>query len=285
MRIKRILILLCMLLMLTGCFKKDDLDGANIITTVYPIEYLVNSLYGENSTVKSIYPHGIETSTYDLTNKQVKEYANSEMFIYNGLSDEKQLAATFLYQNKALKIIDVSKGLSIKYETDELFISPSNYLMLAQNIKDGLIDYINNKSMQDAIEENYEKIKVLMSEYDAEYRIMAENSNDKVIVVGNDSLRFLENYGIEVISVVENDELTQDTIHRVERLIKEKSISNIFVTVDKETDTIKKLKEAGADVVVIKSLSHLSEKDIKNGIDFEVLMNENMEAIKAELYN
>lgn len=284
-KIKKILILACFMLILSGCFKKDDLEGANIITTVYPIEYLVNSLYGENSTIESIYPHGIDTSTYNLTNKQVKEYADNEMFIYNGLSEEKKLAATFLNKNKNLKIIDVSKGLSVKYDNDELFLSPSNYLMLAQNIKDGLVDYIDSTSMQNEINENYEKIKVLMSEYDAEFRIMADNAENKVIVVGNNSLKFLENYGLEAISVVEGDELTQDTINRVKRLIKEKIISYLFVTVDVETDTIKDLKDSGIEVKVIKSLNHLTEEEIESGITYEGLMTENIELIKAELYN
>lgn len=282
---KKILILVCMLFIVSGCFKEDDLEDANIITTVYPIEYLVNALYGENSNIKSIYPHGIETTTYDLSNKQVKEYANNEMFIYNGLSEEKKLAATFLNQNKNLKIIDVSKGLSYKYDVDELFLSPSNYLMLAQNIKDGLNDYIKSKAMQDAILENYENISVLMSEYDAEFRIMAENSRDKIIVVANNSLKFLENYGIEVISLEENDELTQDTVNRVLRLIKDKTITNVFVTNDQETDTIKKVKNAGAEITLIKSLNHLTEEEIESNISYESLMTENMEAIKNELYN
>lgn len=284
-KIKKILVLACMMLVLSGCFKKDDLDGANIITTVYPIEYLVNELYGENSTVESIYPHGIDTSTYELTNKQIKEYASNEMFIYNGLSEEKKLAATFLNRNDDLKIIDVSKGLSIKYEIDELFISPSNYLMLTQNIKNGLNDYINSTYMQEKINENYEKIKVLLSEYDAEFRIMADNANQKIIVVANNSLKFLENYGLEVISVYENEELTQDTVNRVKRLIKEKSISYVFTTTGEETDTLKELKEAGAEIKTIKSLNHLTEDEINQKITYQTLMDENVDLIKSELYD
>ena len=284
-KLKKVLVLACMMLVLSGCFKKDDLDGANIITTVYPIEYLVQELYGENSTVESIYPHGIDTSTYELTNKQIKEYAGNEMFIYNGLSDEKKLAATFLNRNDDLKIIDVSKGLSIDYEMDELFLSPSNYLMLAQNIKDGLNDYINSTYMQDEINENYENIKVLMSGYDAEFRIIADNASEKQVVVANNSLKFLENYGLEVISVYENDELTQDTVNRVKRLIKEKIISYVFTTMEEETETIKALKEAGAEIKVIKSLNHLTEEEVEQKITYQSLMDENIELIKAELYS
>jgi len=284
-KIKKILVLACLTLVLSGCFKKDDLDGANIITTVYPIEYLVNVLYGENSNIESIYPHGIDTSTYELTNKQVKEYSNNDMFIYNGLSEEKKLAATFLNRNNKLKIIDVSKGLTVRNEVDELFISPSNYLMLAQNIKDGLNDYIDSSYMKEEIDKNYQKIKVSLSSYDAEFRIMADNASEKIIVVANNSLKFLENYGLEVISVYENDELTQDTINRVKRLIKDKTIDYVFTTDGKETETLKSLKDEGAEIKTIKSLNHLTEEEVKSNITYESLMDENVDLIKSELYN
>ena len=34
----------------TACFKRDSLEGIKIYTTVYPIEYLTETLYGNNST-------------------------------------------------------------------------------------------------------------------------------------------------------------------------------------------------------------------------------------------
>lgn len=284
-KFKKILVLAGFMLILSGCFKKDDLDGANIITTVYPIEYLVNELYGENSTIESIYPHGIDTSTYELTDKQIKEYSRNELFIYNGLSDEKKLAATFLNKNDKLKIIDVSKGLNIKYDMDEFFISPSNYLMLANNIKSSLIDYIDSTYIKEEINENYEKIKVMLSSYDAEFRIIADNATNKQIVVANNSLKFLENYGLEVISVYENEELTQDTINKVKRLISDKVITSVFTTTGEETETIKILKESGAEIKKIKSLNHLTEEEINQKINYQSLMDENIELIKDELYN
>ena len=34
---------------LTGCFKRDKMEDINIATTIYPIEYVTNRLYGNNS--------------------------------------------------------------------------------------------------------------------------------------------------------------------------------------------------------------------------------------------
>ena len=59
-RKKSIFKLLAIILLLgvitTGCFKRDDMEDISIITTVYPLEYVVNQLYGNNSVVNSIYP-------------------------------------------------------------------------------------------------------------------------------------------------------------------------------------------------------------------------------------
>ena len=38
-------ILLISILMVTGCFKRDNLEGIEIITTTYPIEFATNYLW------------------------------------------------------------------------------------------------------------------------------------------------------------------------------------------------------------------------------------------------
>ena len=43
------------------------------------------------------------------------------------------------------KFIDVSYGLNYTHGMEELWMSPNNYLMLAKNIKDNLIEYLKSK--------------------------------------------------------------------------------------------------------------------------------------------
>ena len=38
---KKLIPMLLMLFLLTGCFKQDNLDGIDIFTTVYPLESIV----------------------------------------------------------------------------------------------------------------------------------------------------------------------------------------------------------------------------------------------------
>ena len=45
----------------------------------------------------------------NITDKQIKEYSKeTTLFVYNGLSNEKEIAKTFINKNKNMHIIDVS---------------------------------------------------------------------------------------------------------------------------------------------------------------------------------
>ena len=71
-KIKYFSLLLIFVVVLTaGCFKRDNLEGAEIVTTVYPLEFITSNLYGEHSIINSIYPDGTDTTTYTLNKKQL----------------------------------------------------------------------------------------------------------------------------------------------------------------------------------------------------------------------
>ncbi|MCR5482836.1 MAG: metal ABC transporter substrate-binding protein, partial [Bacilli bacterium] len=124
--IKILLIIFSGLLMVTGCFKTDTMENIDIAVTKYPIEYAINVLYGDYSTITPIYPNGIDTNNYEVTDKKIKNSAKNDMFIYNGLS-ETDTAIKILNNNSKIKLIDVSKGLEINNNEEELWLNPSNY--------------------------------------------------------------------------------------------------------------------------------------------------------------
>ena len=64
---------------ITGCFEDNKLEGSNMTTTTYPVEYLVTRLYGEHANITSIYPNGTSVSEYDLTEKQINNIDFSEV--------------------------------------------------------------------------------------------------------------------------------------------------------------------------------------------------------------
>ncbi len=279
---------LCLLILIvfsiSGCFKRDDLEDVTIYTTVYPLEYLTDELYGQNSKVLAVYPDGVDPTTYNLTEKQIKDYSKGAIFVYDGLSDEKKLAAKLINENKNLRIVDASQGITISNDVEELWLSPANYLMLAQNIKNQLKEYISNKYLKAEIDENYNTFKLAISEIDAELKIIAENAQSKVLVVGNNTFKFLEKYGFEVISLEGN--VSASDLSKVKSLINDKKVAYIFIKEGEElnstiTDITNSYKVT---LKGIKTITTLTDDERKNGEDYLTLMRQNVEAIKAEAY-
>lgn len=287
---KIITLLLTTVILLTtnGCLKRDNLENIDIYTTSYPIEYITNRLYGEHSNVLSIYPDGIIIDQYELTDKQIKDYSNASLFIFNGLATEKDYVAPMFEYNKKIKIIDTTLSMDYENYIEELWLNPSNFLMLAQNIKIGFNEYINNHYLKNDIEENYDALKVEVSNLDAKIKLMVESSTNKTIVVADDLFKFLENkYGLTVISLEENDNLTDKTKADVIDLITSGQISYIFTTQNREVnDTVNEIKNlTNVELVELKTITNLTEEERKNKDDYFTLMNYNIELLKQELYD
>lgn len=283
----KIIIITLFMFMFTGCLKTEELDKAEIYTTTYPIEYLVNELYGYNSKVLSIYPDGANINKYTLSNKKIKKYSKTDLFVYNGLTDEKKIAASFVKKNSKLKIIDVTEGLAIKYSYEELWLNPINYLMLAQNVKNGLKEYIDSPVIKDEIDKNYDNFKVTISEFETNLKLLSQNAKSNVIIVSKNYFKFLENYGFEVISVEETEDLSNDTIKKAKDAIKNKDNNYVFVPEDElnnYSNTVKELVDIGAEVKKLNTMTLLTSKQRENKDDYITLMKENIENLKEEAY-
>lgn len=271
----------------TGCFKRDDLEDITIYTTVYPVGYITERLYGEHSTIYSIYPTGVNPMDYKLTDKQIKDYSKARLFIFNGLSNEKEYVEKLFRHNKKLKIIDTTSSMEKTYEEEELWLDPSNFLMLAGNIKNGFNEYISNHYLKTEIEENYQALKVEISALDAEISAMFENSSKKTIVVANDVFKFLEKYGFTVYSLEENENLTEKTLADVKTLITNGQIKYIFAKENEENSkTVESLLQDGnVEVLRLHMLSNITEEEKNNGETYISIMNKNLELLKQELYD
>lgn len=278
------LFIILLFLALTGCFKSDSMEDITIYTTTYPIEYVVNRLYGKHSNIKSIYPNGIDVNNYEVTNVLLKEYSNTDMFIFNGQSTEKDYVKTMRKNTKNLKIIDVTNDLTYEYYNEEFWLDPNNLLTIANNIKKGFQEYIKTSYLIKEIETNYEDLKVDLTAMDAKYRNTFNNTNT-TIVVSNNMFLYLKKYGIDVISLEETEELTNKEINSVRNLIDNGTIKYIYLMKGEEAnETIKNLVN-GKDVQLIElhTLSNLDD-DERDKYDYLSLQNQNLENLKLQLY-
>lgn len=280
--------LLCGLVLFTsGCLEKNNLDDATIYTTVYPVQYFTEVLYSTHSKISSIYPDGANVEDYALTEKQKNAYSKADVFIYNGLTEEKQIAKDFSNMNRKLQIIDVAYGLKYKFGIEELWLSPSNALMLASNIKTNLETFIGSKFVNEEIDTNYKELEETLSLKDAEMRSIAKSAMEKgknTLIVSSNMFKFLEDYGFSVISLEDNS--NENSINILKKNFKSGTYKYLFFKDTEEiTDVMNELKNNGATLTRVQTMMTLNDNNRKNNDNYLTIMQEFIENIKNAVLN
>lgn len=285
-KIKIMLLTIFMLVICSGCDikTKDSMDDINVYTSLYPIQYVTEALYKDNAKIYNMYPAGSDPYKYTFTKKQIKDYSESDLVIYNGLGNEKKYIANMLNKNKNLKIIDATARIEYNYDMDEIWMNPSSVLTIAQNIKSGLNEYVESTYLQKEIETNYDKLKLKLSKLDADIKDDIENANSKIIIVNDDKFKILEKYNLVVYSL-DKDSITDKTYNDIVKLFTAGTVKYIY-TDGTDNEYVSKLKIAypNIEIINLSTLNNISNEDKINEKDYITIMNENRDKIKKELY-
>lgn len=279
-----IIVLLVALFGTVGCVKRDSMEDIEIITSSYPIEYLITELYGEHSKIENIFPDDERIDNYTFNEKQYNEFSEKDLFVYNG-KNSSDIALQLINRNNDLLLIDTALGMEYTYGIEEFWLDPSNLLMMAMNIKNGLEEYVSNSYLIKEIDDSYQDLKVSLSELDAEIKLTVQNANSSTIVVANNSLKFLEKYGFEVI-ILNNDSIDK-TFEDVRSLVKKGNIKYIY-TFDGEEIGEKLsdfIKTTGIEKKELYRLDSISDEQRNNDKDYISIMKDNLDLLKLEIYD
>lgn len=284
--IKKISILIFIIFILNGCTtNKSNMEDISIYTTTYPINYLINYLYEDHSKVYSIYPTGITLDDYELSDRKLEEYSKSDLFVFNSLDKDRDYAVKMINLNSDLKVIDVATGMDYEYSIEELWLNPNNYLMMAENIKEGLSEYIDNPYLVEEIEQKYTELEYEVSKLDANLTETITDAKYKTIVTDNDMFKYLEKHGLKVISLEENKDLSTNKIDEVKNLIEEGKIKYIYSGTKETNNTVSNLiKNYKLEKIALNTM-HSIDGGITNSNDtYLTIMTNNINELKKELY-
>lgn len=274
----------CASLLCTGCFNKSNNETIN--TTAYPITFITKYLYPD-AEVNSIYPVDADINNYRLTKKQNEEYAKSKIFIYNGLTREKEIAKEFRDLNKKIIPIDASEKIKYNYSLEELWLSPNNFLMLTKNIKQNLIKNIENQETIRNIENNYKKLEDEVSIMDAKLRAIAkeakENNKSTTLVISDNVFKYLEKYGFDIISLDESENISENSLNNIKNDFKNEKYKHILTPLNKEnTELVNNLiNDYKAQTTKVNIMYTLTKDDESKNENYLTLMNTYIDNIRS----
>ncbi|MGM9877600.1 MAG: metal ABC transporter substrate-binding protein [Bacilli bacterium] len=282
---KKIITILCLCLLLSGCDWDYNFNDEYLYTTMYPIEYATKELYSDHAKIESVYPMGSD-NTYEVTQKKKDEYAKGTTFIYSGLANEAYLARDLLNKNSNLQLIDATKSMTSEGDISSIWLDPSNYLMLCSNIKSSLIDYNDNAYVKEDIEEHYKELNEKISELDVQLYNIGKNGNYDTLLTTNDVFNYLTKYNINIISLDSDNQQIDKAYSDANKMISNKSIQYLFyLEGDEFTERQQKLITDNSLIAIqINNLFTLNDDEKNANEDYVTIMNSIIAEYKKELY-
>jgi len=288
--------------MVTACSnqgEKTNNQKLNIYTTVYPLEYFTKQIGGKYVNVKTIYPPGSDEHTYEPSQKDMMDLADSDLFIYIGLGLEG-------FANKAKDILKgqnvdmVATGEQLKLPHDASFndgdehgdVNPHVWLdpiymkEMAHTISKELAKKMPKH--KDEFEKNYTNVAKKLNELNQQFIDVTKQSKKKEIVVTHAAYTYWElRYGIKqdaIAGISTTDEPSQKKLKEIIDTVKRDNLSYILFEQNVQSKLAKVVQqETGTKVLYLNNLAVLREADIKNKENYFTLMQKNIHTLKTAL--
>lgn len=303
--------LICFLLFILsscGTSANNETDGTlKIYTTVYPLQYFTQEIGQSYVTVESIYPPGSDEHTYEPTQKEMMNIANSDLFIYIGLGLEGFVdKAKEALHGEKVQFFPAGEQLLIKesdteyeHHADEddhdhhhgdvdphVWLDPLYAIDMATAIKNKLVELLPEEEV--ILEENYRLLVEKLQKLHHKFEQLANSADKKEFIVSHQAYGYWEKrYGFKQLSISglsSASEPSQKELGQIVATAKQLGIKYIFFeqnTSSKTTEVIQ--KELQLEKLQLHNLSVLTEKDIKEGKNYFSIMEDNLQSLQLGL--
>ncbi|MBC1211451.1 zinc ABC transporter solute-binding protein [Listeria booriae] len=291
----------------SGTQKKYN-DKLTVYTTVYPLQYLASQIGGTYVDAHSVYPAGSDAHSFDPTQKDMMNIADSDLFFYIGLGMEGFVdKAKQSLKNENVKFVVTTDNLHLptmsheeedhEHEEDEdghdhgdinphVWLDPNYMITMAATFRDNLSKEL--PAQKETFNKNYEKVVSQLKTLNTDYKTMADTAKHKDFVTAHAAYGYWEKeYGLKQIPIAgisTSDEPSQKKLTTIVNMIKSEKIPYILLeqnTNSKIADVIQ--KETDTKTLKLHNLETLTQKDIDAKRDYMSIMKDNLAALKTAL--
>jgi zinc transport system substrate-binding protein len=318
------ILLLLLASFLTGC--ADDKNNtttesgkASVYTTVYPLQYFSERIGGEWLTVYSIYPPGADEHTFEPSQRDMMNLADSDVFFYIGLGLEGFVdKAESTLKNEGVQFISLGENLHLEVENHEeethegesheedsheeeshehdthqhgdidphVWLDPIYSKEMALGIKDSLVELMPEH--KDTFEKNFKQLETELNALDTAFKETIGSGKHKEVIVSHAAFGYWEErYGLKQISISglsSGAEPSQKELEQIVKTAKEKNLKYILF----EQNVSSKLGEIIQDEIHAKplpihNLATLTDENIKNKETYFTIMEQNIDSLSKAL--
>lgn len=299
-----ILLILCfsMMVMLVGCYgheRSGIVRGKqNVVTSFYPIAFMVEQIGGNDVNAIHLIPTGIEPHDWTPKSRDLYHATNAQLLLVNGAGFETWLDDFLegLNADSKVKVVEVSKGISL-IETSRgkrgngsvdphTWVSPKSALIMARNIKEALIQV--DEAHRAEYEANYKRLISKLKATDKSYTDKLETVSKREIVVSHDAFSYLcRDYGLTqhaIMGITLDAEPRAQHLMKLSKLVKEKKLKYVFfpgLISDQLANTL--ASKAGVSILMLNPLEGLTKQQVEADDNYLTLMKRNLENLFVAL--
>ncbi|MCU6710168.1 zinc ABC transporter substrate-binding protein [Paenibacillus sp. J5C_2022] len=288
-----------------------------VITSFYPLQYMVEEIGGERVEARSLVAAGVEPHDWTPKSRDLQATSNAALFLYHGAGLEGWVDDFLGGMSKDSSVVakEMSEGISLitgegvhvheEHEEDEhdehehtenkgedeghshssdidphTWVSPKSALVLANNVKDSLIEA--DGAHAEYYESNYEVLRAKLKELDKQYSEKLGAMEQRNIVVSHQAFGYLaRDYDLTQESIMglnPGAEPRAQDILAIAKFVKEHGVKYIFFEELVSDDLANMLaREAKVDTMVLNPLEGLTKEQEKNGETYLTLLERNLQ--------
>lgn len=285
---KRILILLSLLVLMSGCIAQDNHNKVNVAVSFYPLEYFAKEIGQEHVNVFNVLSNGMSAHDYEPSIQDRVKIEEADIFIHNGFHLEHWVDKTIEAINlDSITVINSSKGIEPLYHDDHpdphIWLDPKTAMVQVDNILEALLQ-VDPKNESDYIR-NYNDLVNRMNNLNEAYESYLSSTVDGSIVIEHEIFSYLSSrFDFNQYSISGYLPETEPSFQQLDRIIHKIEDDNIPSLLLSRYSSLKVAevleKETGINVVLIDPLEiRPTDKD------YIEVMNDNLNALKEVLSN
>jgi zinc transport system substrate-binding protein len=312
-----LIIMLILVFSLSACERPEDIEENVVYVTVYPMQFLVESIVGESVRVERVPGTNNHGDSIDWSAKEIIDMSDADLLFYvNGGADSYIPNNLETFEDGIVELVDLSETITYNMlclshdhedeHTDEehteepltcdanslspdphFWLDPVRMLQAARFVKDKLIATFPEE--QELMNNNFNVLEASLEKLDEDYQAMADEAIKPIMTTVMLFTYWHVRYDIEILSITNDVHSSESNAGEIIEFVNHAIEDEImFILFEKNANS-----PAGDSVLTelqttvpeaaklyIHGLGNLTTEEIENGATYISIMIDNLNVLK-----
>lgn len=261
-----------------GAEATDAGDGLVVVTSSYPLEYVVTAVAGAEVHVQNLTAHGADSHATELSPDQIVSLGEADLVVH--LSGMQAGVDEAIAMRKPARVLDAA-SLADREGDPHFWLDPVRMATLGQEVA-GVLEELDADGGPE-YRAAADRLEVELGDLDAEYDDALSSCQGATLVTAHEAFGYLADaYGLEQVGIVGIDPHVEPSPARLREVIDVVQGRDVHTIFFEATTSPKLAQTLSEDLDITTGVLHPIER-VEAGETYPDLMRENLAALRAGL--